>query len=178
MHIFLAQIHVGAENVKKEAWSFVLTFDRREKGLASCVFLGRRYVVFLFLVYFPQIISVINLSRLEMDSEEAANDAKSKMTRDEYFAALEKWLQDAYMWQCMNAWFPYMLMNQQVSQQQQRNSAGAPAQPGMPFPWPAGVQAFMNHNGMQGNVPNQHLNIIGKNLQSKKLYQIFFYLHF
>lgn len=97
-----------------------------------------------------------------MDSEEAANDAKSKVTRDEYFAALEKWLQDAYMWQCMNAWFPYMLMNQQVSQQQQRSSAGAPAQPGMPFTWPAGVQAFMNHNGMQGNVPNQHLNIIGK----------------
>lgn len=98
-----------------------------------------------------------------MDSEETTSDAKSKVTRDEYFAALEKWLQDAYMWQCMNAWFPYMLMNQQVvSQQQQRNPAGAPAQPGMPFPWPAGVQAFMNHNGMQGNVP--HLNIIGKQI--------------
>ncbi|KAG8225824.1 hypothetical protein J437_LFUL005631 [Ladona fulva] len=33
----------------------------------------------------------------------------------EYINALEKWLQEAYMWQCVSAWFPYMLMSQQLS---------------------------------------------------------------
>ncbi|XP_046382698.1 protein FAM8A1 isoform X1 [Ischnura elegans] len=33
----------------------------------------------------------------------------------EYINALEKWLQEAYMWQCVSAWFPYMLMSHQLS---------------------------------------------------------------
>jgi len=87
-----------------------------------------------------------------MEPETSSEEAKPKMSRDEYFAALEKWLQDAYMWQCMNAWFPYMLMNQQVSHPQQRGAA-TPAQ--QPFPWPPGVQGFINQNAMQGNAPSQ-----------------------
>ncbi|CAB3382893.1 Hypothetical predicted protein [Cloeon dipterum] len=89
-----------------------------------------------------------------MDADNPAGDeAKAKMTRDEYFAALEKWLQDAYMWQCMNAWFPYMLMNQQ----QQRVAPSAPTTAGaVPFPWPTGFQGLLNvNNTPQGNVTNQ-----------------------
>ncbi|XP_046382699.1 protein FAM8A1 isoform X2 [Ischnura elegans] len=39
----------------------------------------------------------------------------------EYINALEKWLQEAYMWQCVSAWFPYMLMSHQLSASSSRD---------------------------------------------------------
>jgi hypothetical protein len=51
-----------------------------------------------------------------MSSLPSEKDTSKKLkSTPEYFASLERWLQEAHMWQCMNTWFPYMLLSQQAA---------------------------------------------------------------
>ncbi|XP_063228437.1 protein FAM8A1 [Bacillus rossius redtenbacheri] len=53
--------------------------------------------------------------------------------REQYFVALEKWLQEAYTWQSMSAMFPYFLLHnisQLTTLQQQQGAPPRPAVPG------------------------------------------------
>lgn len=60
-------------------------------------------------------------SKGEESDFENQNDGGNNLRRPtyknsrEYIEALEKWLQQAYMWQCVSAYFPYMFYNQQLT---------------------------------------------------------------
>lgn len=50
-------------------------------------------------------------------THEVSGSSKTKLSNEKYFSDLEKWLQEAYMWQGVAASFPYFFMcNQYISQ--------------------------------------------------------------
>lgn len=66
----------------------------------------------------------------------SAEQQKVYSTPEEYFRALEKWLQEAYMWQSVTASFPYYLACSQYMNQASgtSNNNTSQNQPGFTFP--------------------------------------------
>lgn len=57
-----------------------------------------------------------NKDQNEESLKEDKNESKmsSAEERSEYFKKLEKWLQEAYVWQSVAAMFPYYVMSNQI----------------------------------------------------------------
>lgn len=92
----------------------------------------------------------------------SAEQQKVYSTPEEYFKALEKWLQEAYMWQSVTASFPYYLACSQYMNQTSgtsNNNASQNQQPSFTFPQTNRAQP---QNTRQTPAPTQAPPINGK----------------
>lgn len=110
----------------------------------------------------PKINSDKNENKSARNSTSVYSSEQQKVysTPEEYFKALEKWLQEAYMWQSVTASFPYYLACSQYMNQPSGSSNRnvSQTQPGFTFP-PAGIQP---QNTRQAPAPAQSPPANGK----------------